>query len=110
MHPHPECADGEDEIGCFEQYIERGFVSSSADYVCQSPYHNDGSKTPRVNILAVRCDGVSECWQGADEEGCNINGLHYMTGSICFKFQNHSVSVGISRGGPKKPRWLFLQK
>ena len=50
MHPHPLCADGEDEIGCFDQYIDRGFVPSSADYVCQSPYHNDETKTPTVNI------------------------------------------------------------
>ena len=29
---------------------------------------------------AVRCDGIYECWQGADEEGCNINGFQYTTG------------------------------
>ena len=82
MHPHPQCSDGEDEIGCFDQYVKRGYISSSADYVCQSPYHNDGSRTPTINILAVRCDGISECWQGADEEGCNMNGFQYTTGSI----------------------------
>ena len=75
MHPHPQCSDGEDEIGCFD-------ISSSADYVCQSPHHNDGSRTPTINILAVRCDGISECWQGADEKGCNMNEFQYTTGLI----------------------------
>ena len=72
--------DGEDEVGCFDQYVERGFVSQSADYVCQSPYHNDGSSTPTVRIVAVSCDGIPECWQGVDEEGCNLSTTQYTAG------------------------------
>ena len=81
MHPHPACVDGEDELDCFDQYIERGFVHKSVDFVCQSPYHNDGqNKTPVIMILSTACDGKSECWQGADEQGCNLNGIQF---SIC---------------------------
>ena len=83
MHPNPHCADGEDEIGCFEQYIDRGFVPETADFACQSPFHNDGeNKTATVTILAVRCDGISECWKGLDEEGCNLNGIQYTVGMV----------------------------
>ena len=81
MHPHPQCVDGEDELDCFDSYIERGFVSNSADFVCQSPYHNDGqNKTATIYILATACDGVIECWQGADEDGCNLNVLQFTIG------------------------------
>ena len=81
MHPHPQCKDGEDEAQCFDQYIERGFASPSADFVCQSPYHNDGqNKTPSILILATACDGNPECWQGADEQSCNMNEIQYTIG------------------------------
>ena len=29
MHPHPNCTNGEDERDCYEEYIERKFVSPS---------------------------------------------------------------------------------
>ena len=29
MHPHPNCTNGEDERDCYEEYIERKFVSQS---------------------------------------------------------------------------------
>ena len=81
MHPHPACEDGEDEEDCFDQYIERGFVKNSVDFVCQSPYHNAGqNKTPVTLILSTACDGNYECWQGADELGCNLNGIQYLIG------------------------------
>ena len=82
MHPHPKCVNGEDEDDCLDLYIERGFVSPSADYVCQSPYHNDGSPSPTVNIVSVSCDGITECWKGADEEGCNLSTTQYATGNF----------------------------
>ena len=79
MHPHPACVDGEDELDCFDKYIERGFVHKSVDFVCQSPYHNDGqNKTPVIMILSTACDGKTECWQGADEQGCNLNGIQFL--------------------------------
>ena len=88
MHPHPQCVDGEDEVDCFDQYLERGFVSLSADYVCQSPYHNDESPSPTVNILAVSCDGIPECWKGVDEEGCNLNNSQYAIGTYWISHNN----------------------
>ena len=81
MHPHSDCTDGEDELDCFDEYIEKGLVSKSADIICQSPFHNDGqTMTPTVQILATACDGNPECWQDADELNCNMNGFQYTTG------------------------------
>ena len=75
MRPHPACIDGEDEVGCFEQYIERGFVSKSANYICQSPYHN--ATEPIIEILATACDGNPECFKETDEQGCSFKWTVY---------------------------------
>ena len=81
MHPHPNCTNGEDEIGCLDKYVEKGLVSKSANFICQSPYHNDGQNvTPTVQIMATACDGNPECWLSADEEGCNLNATTYVIG------------------------------
>ena len=83
MHPHSNCIDGEDELDCFDDYISKGLVSKSADFICQSPFHNDGqTRTATVKILATACDGNPECWKADDEQNCNLNGIQYTIGEM----------------------------
>ena len=85
----------EDEEGCFDEYKRKGLVSKSAKVICSSPDHNIMSPTvtsntfdvvdmdgnmnykynvtviPRgtiVQILGIKCDGISNCWDGIDEK------------------------------------------
>ena len=100
MHPNPECIyekDGvmvaEDEEGCFDEYMRKGFISKTANIICSSPDHNTMSPAvisknfdsdyppyyikynvtviPRgtiVQISGITCDGISNCWDGIDEK------------------------------------------
>ena len=93
MHPHPNCTNGEDEVDCFDEYIAKKFVSRSADFICQSPYHNDGQNTtPTIHIIATACDGFHECWNGVDEKGCNLNGTQYTIGKCNILVTNVKTS------------------
>ena len=99
MIPNPACifknnATGEtiveDEDGC--DYQAKGLISDCATYSCQSKNHNNDSKAVLstvyndgyqynfpviaqgaiVNISATRCDGIIECGDGSDEDGCGM--------------------------------------
>ena len=101
MHPNPACiykneygeSIAEDEEGCLEEYKRKGFVAGSsrfpANFQCESPFHNRESpayplssknisdlhvigKGTIVNTFAVRCNGVAECFNAADEVNCSI--------------------------------------
>lgn len=107
MHPNPACLykneDGdiiaEDEESCIEtgEYKFKGVIKESANFVCQSKFHNERSEavistvfgiddndhyywynrtvinsSTIVNILATRCDGIIECLDGQDEKGCGL--------------------------------------
>ena len=82
----------EDEEGCFEEYKRKGLVANTANVICSSgsPDHNTLSPAvisltydwetntgltvtviPRgtiVQIPGVKCDGISNCWDGIDEK------------------------------------------
>ena len=62
---HPACSDGEDERDCTGEYVKKNYLPAGASYPCQSPHYPD-----LMEILAVRCDSVSECYEDKDEKGC----------------------------------------
>ena len=86
----------EDEEECFDEYKRKGLIGKTANVICSSQDHNIESpavildiyyesfykKTiynvtviPRgttVQILGVRCDGISNCWNGIDEDFCGF--------------------------------------
>ena len=97
LHPHSECIyekDGvkvaEDEEGCFDEYERKGLVAKTAYVICSSPDHNIMSPAvssttyplpfaynynvtvipsgTTVQIPGVKCDGISNCWDGIDEK------------------------------------------
>ena len=85
----------EDEEGCLEEYKKKGLVPRSANFECLSPFHNPDSPPilstitndgehyiPNVtviahgtivHILATKCNGVKECWNGIDEDNCGFD-------------------------------------
>ena len=89
----------EDEEECSDEYKRKGLVAKTADFICSSgsPDHNTVSPDiisntydwesenyayvtviPRgtiVQILGIRCDGISNCWGGIDEWFCGFNSL-----------------------------------
>ena len=59
LHPHPDCIYekygvrvAEDEEGCFTEYKRKGLLQDSANFICQSPFHNKHSK-PVLSTVAV---------------------------------------------------------
>ena len=62
---HSACSDGEDERNCTGEYVNKNYLPAGASFPCQSPHHPD-----LVEILSIRCDSVSECYQDKDEKGC----------------------------------------
>ena len=97
LHPNPQCIyekDGimvaEDEEECIDEYIRKGLVPKTANFICSSPDHNTNSQAvisttydweshtyPNVTVIArgttvqifgVACDGISNCWDGIDEK------------------------------------------
>ena len=103
LHPNPACIyqKGDqmvaaDEEGCLEEYKKKRLLGRSANYECQSFFHNPDSlpilATVRnmssdedvpnvtviargtiVHILATKCNGVKECWNGIDEDNCGFD-------------------------------------
>ena len=73
---HPSCDGGEDEEDCEALYRQRGLISESALYSCQSPHYNDGGHTSNVSILSTRCNNVPECYLGEDELNCHNDHLY----------------------------------
>ena len=69
---HPNCPDGSDEKGCFDEYKRRNLIAKSSNFECESPHFNKDTKVT-IKILATKCDGQFECYQGKDEEGCSIS-------------------------------------
>ena len=89
----------EDEEGCLDtgEYKFKGVIKESANFKCQSKFHNKRSEaviadildlsngyihytynqtvinsSTIVNILATRCDGIVECLDGEDERDCGL--------------------------------------
>ena len=120
LHPNPACIyekDGirvaEDEEGCFDEYRRKGLVAKTANKICSSPDHNimspallsivydwdnwyDHNVTvipsgTTVEIQGIRCDGVSNYWDGCDELFCGFNAFH--TAAIGKTFNLESVKV-----------------
>ena len=83
----------EDEEGCSDEYNRKGLVAKTANVICFSPDHNTMSPAvisniydsdhppyniksnvtviPRgtiVEITGIKCDGISNCWDGIDEK------------------------------------------
>ena len=82
----------EDEEDCFKEYKRKNLVEESANFICQSPDHNNMSKAiggkyfnhetsyislipngTKVQVLSTRCNGIPECWNNEDEDKCNPN-------------------------------------
>ena len=102
MIPNPACifenkTTGEtiveDEEGC--DYQAKGLISNSATHQCESKNNNKDSLAVNstvfnwtifkylpnqiviapgtiINIKATRCDGIIECGDGSDEDGCGM--------------------------------------
>ena len=62
---HPQCSDGEDEMDCIQAYRQNNLLPAEASFPCKSPHYPN-----MVDILAVRCDSISECYGNLDEEDC----------------------------------------
>ena len=65
---YSNCDDSSDEENCKEEYKDKKLIPRPAEYKCTSPIYGE-----KVNIStwAVKCDGVSECWEGLDESDCH---------------------------------------
>ena len=65
---YSNCDDSSDEDNCKDEYRDKQIISRLADFECTSPIYGE-----KVNISswAVKCDGVSECWEGLDESDCH---------------------------------------
>ena len=85
----------EDEEGCADEYKQKGLIEKSANFECDSPIYNTDSaailsvvynwtirkrqrryqpnipvlvKGVTVQIQATKCNSISECWKGVDED------------------------------------------
>ena len=138
LHPNPQCIyekDGvmvaEDEEGCFEEYKRKGLVAKTANIICSSPDHNTMSPAvplyiydeyilvdsfnvtviPRgttVHIQGVRCDGISDCWDGIDEQSCGFNSYQIVGIGKHFKHLEAIKFIPL-KIIPFRHKLLFLQ-
>ena len=96
LHPHPACVYNnsetgkmvaEDEEGCLKEYKANSLIETIANLKCVSAIHNEDSTNAKgtpVIIQAVKCDGISECWRGVDED-CGFSTSETMiVGNLCF--------------------------
>ena len=91
-----------------EVYKQKGLIDKSANMVCDSPILNNDTaailstvfnwtadrfedniiieKGTTVEIQAVKCNGISECWNGVDELiDCGFSTFETMIiGNLCF--------------------------
>ena len=114
----------EDEEGCFEEYKRKNLVDESANFICQSPDHNNMSKAigytdPRdgvyytvipngtkVRVLSTRCNGIPECWNNEDEDKCNPNSTETIfTGKL-----NKNFIIFLCTCKSRTSRYLSLVK
>ena len=114
----------EDEEGCFEEYKRKNLVDESANFICQSPDHNNMSKAigytdPRdgvyytvipngtkVRVLSTRCNGIPECWNNEDEDKCNPNS----TETIFTGKSNKNFIIFLCTCKSRTSRYLSLVK
>ena len=79
---HPQCLHGEDEDvdTCFQSWVSRRLVSPAASLRCSS------KRYPGTPTLSVPCDGIVECYDGADEVSCKKQTLstYLLAGAIAF--------------------------
>ena len=73
--PHPDSGDStaEDELDCFAEYERKGLLPKQAKFKCQSPHYNEDTVKSNLTIgvvwiKAVPHNGITECWNGVDEE------------------------------------------
>ena len=57
-------AEDEDPDICYETYLETGVVNEHATLKCASMIY------PSMETISTPCDGVTECQNNLDEEGC----------------------------------------
>ena len=103
----------EDEEGCAEEYKQKGLIEKSANFECDSPIYNSDSaailsvvynwtirksyrreryqpnipvlvKGVTVQIQATKCNSISECWKGADEDCGFSTAQTFIIGNISF--------------------------
>ena len=66
---NPHCVDGEDEIGCKEEYITKGIFHPEETFECDYPSYTFGNWTLKTE-RAIRCDKEATCPNGEDEKNC----------------------------------------
>ena len=127
----------EDEESCLEtdEYKFKGVIKESANFMCQSKFHNERSEAVTaiiydaddyiflynqtvinsstiVNIFATRCDGIVECFDDQDEKFCGLN-LNWtiLIGILTFyakyKYIVQNSSLQLNSSLPKKMYWHF---
>lgn len=70
---YAQCLGAEDEEKCEEEYLLRGIFTPNDRHICKSPYletNKTGITGKFFPMRAIRCDGVSQCPRGDDEDGC----------------------------------------
>ena len=96
----------EDEEGCADEYKQKGLVEKSATFECDSPIYNTDSPAilsvvyigrernqedttvlvegVTVQIQATKCNSISECWKGVDEDCGFSTAQTFIIGNISF--------------------------
>lgn len=66
---HPQCQEGEDENleKCHKDYIKKQIIYPYSSYKCTSLFYKN------MEIYATPCNGIVECLDHSDEDGCGDN-------------------------------------
>ena len=71
-----QCAGGEDELNCKEEYIVKRIFTVSERFTCPWPYLNvtrpDNSSGKFFPYRGIPCDTFDQCPGGEDEDGCQL--------------------------------------